>query len=356
MPIDCKREVPTRGKDSKLTAQKQKQRNYKPKTMVLRDSQPLSTLGTMPDLGTTEGQLHARPGVTPDDAKTAAKREYNRRNAARARMRNKGVVSDLQKKIANLAQHEAELQRANEVLQVQVKVLERQYQDLLQSRKMEYNRAIMKPPPAQTSLEPLLTTALRQETNTPAAAPSPQLTSASTLGGLDENMLQLVWRIILQQRQQQTPQSSPAPPQHATCDSVESVKLLQSLLANSANVPAVTSSQKPSNDWSTLTPAMTSGLASKTYPKDTSNMHMPYAYHQTPAPATQVQIQESIQEQLRVLQAGGGNGGFPWFAPAPMINSQSATLPDILRALLQNGQAPTPTPPTQPDPHLRQLW
>ncbi|ACI65090.1 predicted protein [Phaeodactylum tricornutum CCAP 1055/1] len=351
---ECNRRIPTRGIDSQLTAQEQKQRHYKPTTMVLRDSQPLSTLGTMPDLGTMERQLHVRPGITPDVAKTAAKREYNRRNAARVRMRNKGLVSDLQKKIANLAQHEAELQRANEVLQAKVEVLEKQYQDLLQARKMEYNGAIIKPPPTQTSLEALLATGLRQETNTPVAAPTPQLTSPSALGGLDESILQLLWRIVLQQYQQQMLQGAPAPPQHATCDSVETMKLLQSLLANSANVPAVTSCQKPSNDWSTLNPAMSSGLAPKVYRNDASNVHMPYAYHQTPAPATQVQIQESIQEQLRALQAGGGKGGFPSFAPAPMRNSQSATLPDILRALLQNGQAPTPT--TQTDPHLRQFW
>jgi hypothetical protein len=87
------------------------------------------------DLTTPEGQLAMNPKLTSKAAATEAKREYNRRNAARARKRNKHMVGGLQEKVHSLTRRAEELQRSNDVLQAQLEVLQTQNRDLLVSRK-----------------------------------------------------------------------------------------------------------------------------------------------------------------------------------------------------------------------------
>jgi hypothetical protein len=87
------------------------------------------------DLTTPEGQLAMNPKLTLKAAATEAKREYNRRNAARARKRNKHAVGELQDKVHSLARRAEDLQRSNDVLQAQLEVLQTQNRDLLVSRK-----------------------------------------------------------------------------------------------------------------------------------------------------------------------------------------------------------------------------
>lgn len=82
-------------------------------------------------LATVEGQMEANPHLTEEQAKTAAKREYNRRNAARARIRNKTMVKDLQSKVSELTQFSEELQRKNELLQARLDVLIKQNEELV---------------------------------------------------------------------------------------------------------------------------------------------------------------------------------------------------------------------------------
>jgi hypothetical protein len=86
-------------------------------------------------LTTPEGQMAFNPKLTEDQAKAEAKREYNRRNAARARKRNKHMVGGLQEKINSLTKRTEDLERSNDMLQAQLEVLQTQNRDLLVSRK-----------------------------------------------------------------------------------------------------------------------------------------------------------------------------------------------------------------------------
>jgi hypothetical protein len=86
------------------------------------------------DPTTPEGQMAMNPKLTLKVAATEAKREYNRRNAARARKRNKHMVGGLQEKVNLLTKRTDELQRSNDVLQAQLEVLQTQNRDLLAIR------------------------------------------------------------------------------------------------------------------------------------------------------------------------------------------------------------------------------
>lgn len=74
-------------------------------------------------LCTAEGQMAKNPGMSYEEAKEAAKREYNRRNAARARVRNKDMVKGLQRRVSELTKLTSELQRTNEILRSQLEIL-----------------------------------------------------------------------------------------------------------------------------------------------------------------------------------------------------------------------------------------
>jgi hypothetical protein len=78
-----------------------------------------------------EGRLAKNSGLRREDAKAAEKREYNRVNAARARLRNKEMVEELQKNVIDLNAHIVELERSNEILRAQVEVLGSRSQSLL---------------------------------------------------------------------------------------------------------------------------------------------------------------------------------------------------------------------------------
>ena len=75
------------------------------------------------DLTSVEGQLAANPGMTLDEAKVAAKKEYHRLNAADSRRRQKEMVENLKAEYARLKDYEKELKRKNEVLKAQVEIL-----------------------------------------------------------------------------------------------------------------------------------------------------------------------------------------------------------------------------------------
>lgn len=74
-------------------------------------------------LCTVEGQLASNPNMSREEAKEAAKKEYNRRNAARARVRNKDMVKSLQKRVNELTHMVTQLQRTNDVLRSQIDVM-----------------------------------------------------------------------------------------------------------------------------------------------------------------------------------------------------------------------------------------
>eukprot|EP00522_Entomoneis_paludosa_P002077 CAMPEP_0172476718 /NCGR_PEP_ID=MMETSP1065-20121228/70521_1 /TAXON_ID=265537 /ORGANISM="Amphiprora paludosa, Strain CCMP125" /LENGTH=387 /DNA_ID=CAMNT_0013234947 /DNA_START=349 /DNA_END=1512 /DNA_ORIENTATION=+ len=60
-----------------------------------------------------EGQLARNPNMSDEDAVLAAKREYNRQNAARARSRSRNLVHDLQQTVYKLAADIANLKASN---------------------------------------------------------------------------------------------------------------------------------------------------------------------------------------------------------------------------------------------------
>lgn len=72
-------------------------------------------------LTSEEGQLEENPNYTPEQAKKAAKREYNRRNAARARIRLKCVLSEMQEKCASMSDEMQSLREENEALKQELK-------------------------------------------------------------------------------------------------------------------------------------------------------------------------------------------------------------------------------------------
>ncbi len=100
--------------------------NKKPK---LQDDESVEEDGEH-DPTTPEGQMAINPKLTLKAAATEAKREYNRRNAARARKRNKHMVGGLQEKVHLLTKRTEDLQRSNDVLQAQLEVLQTQNREL----------------------------------------------------------------------------------------------------------------------------------------------------------------------------------------------------------------------------------
>ena len=89
------------------------------------------------DPATTEGQLALYPTLTEKAAKMAAKREYNRRNAARVRTRNKNMVAVLQEEVSCLTKRSRDLSRSNDLLTTQIEDLETQNKELRASRNVE---------------------------------------------------------------------------------------------------------------------------------------------------------------------------------------------------------------------------
>jgi hypothetical protein len=74
-------------------------------------------------MATVAGQLARNPSYSTEEAKDAAKREYNRLNAARARVRQKDRLQTLEKDYAKLSELTTRLQRENDILKSQLDVL-----------------------------------------------------------------------------------------------------------------------------------------------------------------------------------------------------------------------------------------
>jgi hypothetical protein len=75
------------------------------------------------ELTTVLGQLTANPNLTTQQARVAAKREYNRLNAARARGRQKDRFRVLKREYSQMKSFVQQLQSQNEILQSQVAAL-----------------------------------------------------------------------------------------------------------------------------------------------------------------------------------------------------------------------------------------
>jgi hypothetical protein len=75
------------------------------------------------DMVKVSGKLATNPQLSSQDARVAAKREYNRLNAVRARIREKDRLQSLQKEYLELKTFISELQSQNQMLQTQLTLL-----------------------------------------------------------------------------------------------------------------------------------------------------------------------------------------------------------------------------------------
>jgi hypothetical protein len=119
----------------KQTSKKQKLSNKKLHSSDDQDQDEVFAAGMDPT--TTEGQLALNPTLTEAKAKVAAKREYNRRNAAQARKRNKNTLAELQERLSCLTKRAEDLSRSNDVLKTQVDGLKTRNRELMASRSAE---------------------------------------------------------------------------------------------------------------------------------------------------------------------------------------------------------------------------
>mmetsp|Transcript_14436 Transcript_14436/g.34567 ORF Transcript_14436/g.34567 Transcript_14436/m.34567 type:complete len:386 (-) Transcript_14436:162-1319(-) len=148
-----------------------------------------------------EGQLAKNPELSNAEAVLAAKREYNRRNAARARSRNKNLVHDLQQQVYKLAGDISSMKKKNAKLRDTMKTLTEENQKLAeqqlaaerqiaakerhgssslshflrqqqQQQQQQQQLAHMFPPPQSASLERSVETEQQRTMNTPAASAS----------------------------------------------------------------------------------------------------------------------------------------------------------------------------------------
>ncbi|GAX15304.1 hypothetical protein FisN_8Hh399 [Fistulifera solaris] len=77
-------------------------------------------------LTSEEGQLEEHPDYTPDQAREAAKREYNRRNAARARIRLKCTLTEMHEKCASMNDEIQSLKDENAALKAELNEMKQQ--------------------------------------------------------------------------------------------------------------------------------------------------------------------------------------------------------------------------------------
>jgi hypothetical protein len=76
------------------------------------------------DLATVAGQLAVNPGMSEEDAREAAKKEYHRKHAAKSRVRHKGLLRDLNEKVGELRRTNRELRETHEQLVSQLRAYE----------------------------------------------------------------------------------------------------------------------------------------------------------------------------------------------------------------------------------------
>ena len=94
------------------------------------------------DLTTTAGQAAANPQFTIKQCRAAAKREYNRQNAARARERNKRMVAGLKDKCAALQARVEDLTREKGILKSKLEFFEQYYDSQQQQQKQQQQQSI----------------------------------------------------------------------------------------------------------------------------------------------------------------------------------------------------------------------
>ena len=161
----------------------------------LQISDPMEKL----DLATVEGQMAVNKGMSLAKAKDEAKREYNRRNAARARTRNKVMVTKLQNKVAELVERIEKQEKEKSVLEAQLA--------LLSKPNLDIQNLWASAPPAAQILPPL------HHHITPASGPNFSSNQAQQL-------------IALLALKQQAPAPKPVPSRDNADSAVDFLSLL----------------------------------------------------------------------------------------------------------------------------------
>jgi hypothetical protein len=132
------------------------------------------------DLTTVAGQRTLNPGMSEEDAREAAKKEYHRKHAARSRIRHKGLLRDLTDKVAELRKSNQELRETHDQLVSQLRLYESVEPGLvaqLPSLTSELSSAALPGGPQSTSLE------LQPETSIQASSVAPSLSHLLHGGG-----------------------------------------------------------------------------------------------------------------------------------------------------------------------------
>jgi hypothetical protein len=123
------------------------------------------------DLTTVAGQRTLNPGMSEEDAREAAKKEYHRKHAAKSRIRHKGLLRDLTEKVAELRKSNQELRETHDQLVSQLRLYESVEPGLvsqLPPLTSDLSAAAIPGRPQGSSLDPQPATRIR----TPSVTPS----------------------------------------------------------------------------------------------------------------------------------------------------------------------------------------
>lgn len=100
------------------------------------ESHTEGSAGTNPRRSSAKRRIIDETLLDEDEArKLESRRAYNRKCAAKARKRSKDLISQLQDEVNQLNQDKATLQRTNEVMHAQMKLLEQQNQTLMMNQR-----------------------------------------------------------------------------------------------------------------------------------------------------------------------------------------------------------------------------
>jgi hypothetical protein len=173
-------------------------------------------------LATLEGQLAENPHLTMDEAKAAAKKEYNRRIAARARQRGKFLMEELQETVQELTKRINKLTKENDALK-----------DERDGLKNEEEVVERQPPPNMPATKP-------EVSSFPAKAPMTHHLNYVPLQGSDVGLQSFQRQQNSQQQQLRDSVSllqSIAATQSSTCTPSSANPGVASLNSNTASTP-----------------------------------------------------------------------------------------------------------------------
>jgi hypothetical protein len=161
---------------------------------------------------TPEGQLMLNPKLTRKEAIKLAKKDYNRRNAARARYRNKSLHDDLQQRVYKLIHEKQVVMKERTTLEQQIVDLKRQNANLVQmdQKLREDVKEGSKASVYRMGVPPTLESILEKQACSPVCSSSDRLSlhaplfpSLRTVALLDYDNARLILRQKIEQEAQE---------------------------------------------------------------------------------------------------------------------------------------------------------